>query len=1134
MGLEKVRLADRYDLSCTTALLNGTQALVRLVLMQRARDQQAGLDTAGYVTGYRGSPLGAVDFQMSAAGQELGQACIQLHPALNEDLAATALWGTQQAELRGEGRHDGVFGLWYGKGPGVDRSGDVLRHANCAGVSRFGGVVMALGDDHTGESSTTLHQSEGTLVDCYIPILSPAGVQEVIEFGLFGYALSRFSGNWVGIKCVKEVIEATSVVKCDVNEFNFISPDFDMPSGGLNIRLIDTPRDQERRVMGVRHRAVVKFAEANNINHRVHGLPGAAIGFVAAGKSWLDLLHAMQLLGIDEAVARRLGITTLKVGMTWPMEPHGLRNWANGLQLIVVIEEKRKLIESQVKDIIFNSRKDRRVYGHYGDNGEELFPSHFILDPVLIARRIGRILMREGRTSEGIQAAVERLERISAPKHPDSLISRRPYFCSGCPHNSSTHVPQGSRAYAGIGCHYLVQWMDRDTIGFTHMGGEGANWIGEAPFSRRHHIFQNVGDGTYNHSGIMAIRAAVAAQTTMTFKLLYNDAIAMTGGQLNDGGLTPAIVARELDAIGVRKIALVYDSKEHIDFTEFPDSIEKYERARLEQVQQQFREIEGVTAIIYVQTCAAEKRRRRRRGTFDDPDKRIFINPEICEGCGDCGKQSNCVSLVPLETELGRKRAIDQSSCNKDFSCLDGFCPSFVMLSGAQLRRSRPADLRIPELPPVSLPAIRNTHNIVITGVGGTGVITIGAILCMAGYLDGKGVGMIEMAGLAQKGGAVCIHCRIAQHPRDISAIRVAISEADCVIGGDLIVTAGTEILAMCESGRTGMVVNSHEIMTGDFARDAEFTIPGQQLRQRLFQELGDDRILMLDATRIARTILGDSIYANILLLGAAWQRGQLPLSLEALEQAIRLNGAAVDDNLMAFAIGRWWAADSTSLQDNLPQPIAPIQNITPYEYRRQHLIDHSGNALARRYQDLVEQFESSPLEEAVILNYHKLLAIKDEYEVARLHLQTEKLVRREFEGQFRMSFSLAPPILTTRSANGRPEKREFGMWILKVFSLLAKLKFLRNTRLDPFGYGKERQLQRKLVQIYERDMEMLLDNVGLQGTEAARELAELPLSVRGFGPVWEANFHRALARRDELLDHLSESRHDNLNQEAA
>ncbi len=1124
MNTGRVRLSDRFDLSCSTLLLNGTQALVRLMLLQSERDRRAGLNTAGYVTGYRGSPLGAVDMQMTRAQRELEAASVRFEAALNEDLAATALWGAQQSGLRGEGRYDGVFGLWYGKGPGVDRSGDVLRHANMAGVSRHGGVLMALGDDHTGESSTTLHQSEWTLVDSYIPILSPAGVQEILDFGVLGYALSRFSGNWVGLKCMKETVESTSVVDGRVDRMRLTSPQIDLPPGGINIRLIDSPRDQEARVINFRRSAAESFAHANQVDRRVYGKPGATIGFVAAGKNWLDLQHALDLLGIDSGEAERLGITAYKVGMTWPLDERSFRQWAAGLELIVVVEEKRKLIEAQIKEAIFDDRQGRRVYGRRTDRGGELFQTRYALDPVTIARKLGSILVEEGRGTDRIAAALERLDRTAARGNFQDISQRLPYFCSGCPHNSSTKVPDGSRAYAGIGCHYMVQWMDRDTVGFTQMGGEGANWIGEAPFSRRGHVFQNLGDGTYNHSGIMAVRAAVAANVNITFKLLFNDAVAMTGGQINDGGLTAAKVTRELEAIGVRRIAVVYDEKEDIDLAEFPSAAEKHEREALDEVQRRFRDISGVTAIVYVQTCAAEKRRRRKRGLFPDPDRHVFINTDVCEGCGDCGVQSNCVSIVPVATPLGRKRAIDHSSCNKDFSCLNGFCPSFVTLSGTKIRDSARAGFAVPELPEPEMRAIRRTFNMVIAGVGGTGVVTIGAIVAMAAHIDGKGAGMIEMAGLAQKGGAVHIHCRLADKPQDISAIRVADGEADCVIGGDLVVTASAGTLELMETGRTRAVVNSHEINTGDFTRDTEFRLPMQELRQRLEAVLGAGNSHIVNASTLARNLLGDSIYANMLLLGAAWQSGCVPLRKPALEQAIGLNGAAAEANLKAFEVGRWTVCDPEAAEAASASATesAPLSGLSAFENRKGHLRSHSGDALAARYENLVKRFPPGDLRDAAVRGYHKALAIKDEFEVARLLLTSADKAREEFEDGFRMSFHLAPPILPGKGTGGRPRKRAFGMWILSVFRILARMKGLRGTPFDPFGYSAERRGQREMIRIYESDMDMLLADPSRACQPAAKELARLPLAVRGFGPVWAANHKAAMQRRDELLRELA------------
>ncbi len=1124
MSQPKITLNDRFDLEKSPVLLNGTQALVRLLLMQKARDQKAGLNTAGLVTGYRGSPLGAVDQQMMRAQRYLSESDVTFQFGLNEDLAATALWGSQQAGLRGDGRYDGVFGLWYGKGPGVDRSGDVMRHANMAGTAQHGGVLMAMGDDHTGESSTVLHQSEWSLVDMYMPVVSPAGVQEILDYGIYGFALSRFAGVWVGLKTMKDTIEVTSVVDGRPDRMSLVRPEFDMPEGGLNIRLGDTPHLQETRIIDHKRFAAETFSHANKLDKRVWGKPGAKIGFVAAGKNWLDLTHALSLLNIDETEAERLGLTTYKIGQTFPLDMAGFHDWAEGLDLIVIVEEKRKLIEVQVKEAIFDDRRGRRVYGWYkGGAGtlhrEELFPTRGALDPIMIAEKLGGILIEEGRETDGVRAGLAKLTEARRADNAQEIATRLPYFCSGCPHNSSTKVPEGSRAYAGIGCHYMVQWMDRETTGFTQMGGEGANWIGEAPFSTTKHVFQNLGDGTYNHSGVQAIRAALSAGTNITFKILFNDAVAMTGGQENEGDLTAERIVAEVKAMGVEHVALVYDEKEDVNLKGLPSGVETFERTDLMKVQDRYREIEGVSVIVYVQTCAAEKRRRRKRGEFPDPDKRVFINTDICEGCGDCGVQSNCVSIVPKETELGRKRAIDQSSCNKDFSCLNGFCPSFVTLEGAKIRKEATKELDLPDLPMPDLPKINGTHNVVITGVGGTGVVTLGAILAQAAQIDGKGAGMMEMAGLAQKGGAVHIHCRLANAPEDISAIRVATGEAHALIGGDLVVSAGAKTLGLTRAGQTGAVVNNHETVTGDFTRDTEFRIPSDQLQLALQARL-KDAVTLFDATDLAKAVMGDSIYSNMMVFGAAWQRGVLPVSHAAIMGAIELNGTAVERNKRAFDVGRWAVLHPDAAQAMLAPSAAELPRTLDQmiDFRAKHLTVYQSARLAKRYRKLVDAIEDETVRQAVAKGYHKLLSYKDEYEVARLLLSSREKAAAEFDGDFKMTFHLAPPIFGGATSNGRPVKRAFGEWMLRPLRLLARMKALRGTPFDVFGYTTERRMERALIKQYEKDMKAVLPKTSQDTRDAIAALARLPLDIRGFGPVLLANEEKAAKRREELL----------------
>ncbi|MBY6138409.1 indolepyruvate ferredoxin oxidoreductase family protein [Leisingera daeponensis] len=1124
MSTPKISLNDKYDLTKSPVLLNGTQALVRLMLMQKHRDMAAGLNTAGLVTGYRGSPLGAVDLQMSRAEKQLKAADVTFQYGLNEDLAVTALWGAQQAEVRGEGKYDGVFGLWYGKGPGVDRSGDAIRHANMAGSSKYGGVLLAMGDDHTGESSTVLHQSEWSLLDCYLPIVSPAGVQEILDYGIYGYALSRFSGLWVGLKTMKDTIEVTSVVDARPERIQLVEPEFDMPADGLNIRLDDDRFRQENRIIDYKRFAAEAFSHANKMDKRMWGKPGARIGFVAAGKNWLDLVHALKLLNIDENMAERLGITTYKVGQTWPMDMKGFHDWAEELDLIVVVEEKRKLIEIQIKEAIFDDRQGRRVYGWYkggagGMHREELFPTKYALDPIMIAEKLGGILIEEGRETEAIRAGLEALAEARRADNAEEIATRLPYFCSGCPHNTSTRLPDGSRAYAGIGCHFMVQWMDRETTGFTHMGGEGVNWVGEAPFSKRKHVFQNLGDGTYNHSGVQAIRAALAEGTNITYKILYNDAVAMTGGQQAEGGLTAQQIAHELKAMGVKTMAVVYDDKEDVDASLFPSGMRMHERAEMMKIQREFEQVEGVSAIIYIQTCAAEKRRRRKKGQFPDPDQRVFINTDVCEGCGDCGVQSNCVSIVPKDTELGRKRAIDQSSCNKDFSCLNGFCPSFVTVEGAKIRKEATADIDLPQLPMPELPEIRGTHNVVITGVGGTGVVTIGAVLAQAAQIDGKGAGLMEMAGLAQKGGAVHIHCRIADKPEDISAIRVATGEAHALIGGDLVVSAGSKTLGLTTTGQTGAVVNSHEIITGEFTKNTEFKVPTDRLEVALQARLRD-RLDLFDASELARATMGDSIFSNMMVFGGAWQKGLVPVSREAIEQAIEMNGAAVERNKRAFDIGRWAVLHPEEaaklIQPNVVEKPKSLDE--KIAFRADHLVAYQGKGLAKRYTRMLEGISDPALKEAVAKGYHKLLAYKDEYEVARLLLESRAKAEAEFEGDLKLSYHLAPPMLSGTDPDGRPKKRKFGAGIERGFRLLARLKSLRGTPLDVFGYTEERRMERALIKQYEADMKEWLPQAAPENIEPLLALAELPLQIRGFGPVKLANERKAAKRREELL----------------
>lgn len=1118
--MRDVGLADRFDLTKSPVLLSGTQALVRLLLEQQARDQAMGLQTAGLVTGYRGSPLGALDFQLTRAQPELDAARILFQPALNEEIAVTALWGTQMAGLHGEGKHDGVFGLWYGKGPGVDRSGDAFRHANMAGTDPKGGILVAMGDDHTGESSTTLHQSEPALIDALIPILVPSSVQEILDYGILGYAMSRLTGNWVGIKCVKDTVESTSTAVCTLERLQPVLPEVEMPEGGLNIRIWDTPVEREARLIDYRREAARVFATANGLNRRIHGAPGARIGLVAAGKSWLDLLEALTILGLETTDCERLGIATCKVGMTWPLEIESMRKFLAGMEQVIVVEEKRKIIETQMKEAFFNMPRRPVIIGHRDEGGQVLLTEKYELNPMLVARAIGGILHERGIPVPGLERVTRTLE-ITESATPPNLLDRVPYFCAGCPHNTSTRIPEGSRAYAGIGCHYMVQWMDRDTLGFTHMGGEGANWIGEAPFSTREHVYQNIGDGTYNHSGLMTIRAAVAAGATITFKILYNDAVAMTGGQTNDGSLTPQRLVRELHAIGVEHIACVHDGRESEFVRNMPRFVSVHERADLDYVQRTLETRKGVSALVYCQTCAAEKRRRRKRGAFAEAPERVFINPDICEGCGDCSRQSNCLAITPVMTELGIKRAIDQSSCNIDLRCLDGFCPSFVTLEGAALHRSGISRQEITELPEPCIRPLDRNCGIVIAGIGGTGVITIGAVLSMAAHLDGLGCGMIEMAGLAQKGGAVVVHCRIAHHQDHIAAIRITDGNAHCLIAADQVLAARAEILALVQAGQTGAIVNTAPIVTHEFTLDPDSAFPAEELLDRLTATLGTKGASYFDANEAARAALGDTIYSNMILFGAAWQHGDIPVSLNAITRAIELNGTKAAENTHAFTVGRMIAAGQGDhlIKANSSATKDPVER---QQYRASHLERYQGRDLAARYTAWVGKFAGTRFHEDVLVSYHRVLAIKDEYEVARLHLDTAVQVRETFAPGFRMAYHLAPPLLGFLRRNGRPAKLRFGAWIHPLFVLLARCRVLRGTPFDPFRYSSERRAQYALRQTYREDMEFLLAHPpGDAAMPTAIELARLPQSIRGFGPIWMTSYHAAMQRRHELLQTL-------------
>jgi indolepyruvate ferredoxin oxidoreductase len=1140
-ALSSATLEDKYDLLKERVLMTGTQAVVRLLLMQKEADRRAGLNTAGYVTGYRGSPLGGVDAQMHRAKSYFDKAGILFMPGLNEDLAATAIWGAQQAEMRGEGKHDGVFSLWYGKGPGVDRSGDVLRHVNLAGSSRHGGVLALMGDDHLAESSTTAHQSEYHFVDVMMPILSPAGVQEILDYGLYGFALSRYAGVWVGLKCVKDTIESTASVDGSPGRVRIVEPDdFAMPPGRLNIRPSDPVLAQEARLQESKLAATLAFIRANRLNKIItSGGPNAKIGVITVGKSYLDVRQAMDDLGLDEARANELGVRLYKVACPWPLEPQGLADFARGLELIIVVEEKRSLIETQLREQLYGSPNQPLCIGKKDENGQWLFPVKGALDANDVAIALGRRLLAYRRSSE-LEERVARLERLQLNRSQMTEVTVRvPHFCAGCPHSTSTHVPQGARAYTGIGCHYMAQWMGRSTEGYTHMGGEGANWIGEAPFSTRKHVFQNLGDGTYNHSGSLAIRFAVATNTNITFKILFNGVVAMTGGQQHEGDLTVMAIAHQVAAEGVKKIALVTDEPgKYPAGAPWPPGLQIHHRNILNEVQRELAETPGVTVLIYDQTCAAEKRRLRKRGRLPDPDARIIINELVCEGCGDCGTASNCVAVQPLETEFGRKRRIDQSACNKDYSCLEGFCPSFVTVHGARMKKAPLPSAKDaedqPDLPAPRLPEFGSTpYGVLIAGLGGTGVVTISALLGVAAHLEGKGVGVIDMAGLAQKGGAVYCHVKIAPSPEQVHAIRIAAGEADLLLGCDLVVSGAKMALSVIDPAQTAVVVNSAEVFPGDIERNPDFVLPAEEVKESI-RRVSGTRIDFLDVTALALSLLGDSIAANIFMLGYAWQKGYLPLGDASILRAIELNGESVPMNRQAFMWGRRAAHDLSSVEAVARSlgPRSETRRISKtvdeiIERRAAFLVDYQNEAYSRRYRARVEQFAalekahvagSRELTEAVARYLFKVMAAKDFYEVGRLFTDGsfERQLRAAFEGDLKLEFHVAPPVpsLQPKTDFGGSRKMTFGPWAFWVLRLLAKMRRLRGTWLDVLRFDHDRVVEQRILTNYEALLDEIIEKLTPENHATAVALARIPEKIRGFGHIKAR--HIALAQAEE------------------
>ena len=1155
----KVSLDDKYSLDSGRVYITGTQALVKLPIIQRQRDKKNNLNTAAFISGYRGSPLGMYDKALWDAKKFLKNNDINFESGLNEDLAATAVWGSQQAGLISKSTKDGIFGIWYGKGPGVDRSGDAFKHANSSGTSPNGGVLALLGDDHTAKSSTLAHQSEYAMVDAQIPVLNPSNVQEILDYGLIGIALSRYAGVWTSMKCVTATMDSSASVNVDLDRIKIHIPDFEMPADGVHIRWPDDVLTQESRLSNIKLPAVKAFVKANNINHGVWSKGNKNIGIISTGKAYAEVRQALSDLNIDETYAEKLGLHLFKVGMPWPLEESKIIEFCSNMEEIIVFEEKRPLIEDQVKEIMFNqANRPQRIIGKRDEDNKDLMASTGELTPDFVSEVIAERITKTNKDEHILNKL-----RIIKQNEPDTAViegiaNRTPYFCSGCPHNSSTKVPEGSKAMAGIGCHFMAAWMDRDTDLFTHMGAEGANWIGMSQFVEDDHIFQNIGDGTYTHSGILAIRAAVAAKVNITYKILFNDATAMTGGQPAEGVPTPAKISHQLFGEGIKRIAVVSDEPEKYGInTNFAEGTTINHRSEIDQVQKDLRTWPGVTVMIYDQTCATEKRRRRKRGLMEDPDKRSFINDLVCEGCGDCSKTSNCVSIEPLETKLGRKRKVNQSTCNKDFSCVDGFCPSFVTVQGATIKKRKvtPAsDLPkniFDKLPKPKEINLEKPFDIVVTGIGGTGVVTIGALIGMASHIENKGVSVLDQVGIAQKGGAVLSHIRVAASPKSIHSVKVGKTSADLILGCDMVVVTSSPVRELMNINTTQSIINDHETPVAGFVLDPDHSFGGKRIRQII--EKSSKETNFINAIKISTAMFGDSIASNMFITGYALQKGFIPVKPESMEEAIKLNNMAVDMNLSAFRWGRMAAYDQKYVEKEAA-PFMPNTEINNDEYLLEDIIkdralflsNYQNKKYADTYVNLVNKTiatekklnnNKDDLAKAVAKYLSKLMAYKDEYEVARLYTNGEfkEKLNNAFEGKLKLKFHVAPPLFAPKDPNtGKLKKITIGSWILPVFKVLSKLKFLRGTILDPVGKTKERKMERFLISQYKEDINKILQEVNSKNISLAVQIASIPEMIRGYGHVKEEHMKKASIKRSQLLDSWDSKDYESITSVAA
>ncbi|MCW9045403.1 MAG: indolepyruvate ferredoxin oxidoreductase family protein [Alphaproteobacteria bacterium] len=1146
-GILEVNLAttldDKYTIGDGRLYMTGVQALTRLPLIQAQRDKEAGLNTAGFVSGYRGSPLAGYDQALWLAKDHLLKHGVKFQPAVNEELAATAVIGTQQVNNYPSAKVDGVFAIWYGKGPGLDRASDAMKHANLLGSSKNGGVLVVVGDDHGAVSSATAHQCEYLMSSWMMPVLHPASVQEYLDYGILGLAMSRFSGCYVGFKAVSEVVETSATVDASIHNLHIITPEFDTPATGLHARWPDPQLMQEERMINHKIRAVKAFARANGIDRAIWENPKAKIGIVSTGKAYTDLAQALDDMGIGETEAAGLGLKLYKVGMPWPLEEQGIMEFARGLDTVLVIEEKRPIIEEQLKAILYALPDAERpnILGKQDSKGEKLLPSNGELNPGQIVGVLANALPSLASTDMA-KNHITFLDEKRKALATQPLAIRPPYFCSGCPHSTSTKVPEGSRALAGTGCHLMAAFTNPQTSSLIQMGGEGINWLGQEPYVEEGHIFQNLGDGTYVHSGSLAIRQAVAANSNITYKILYNDAVAMTGGQPFEGGPSAANIAHQIFHEGVGRIAVVYDDVEGTpDRGSFPPIATFHHRKELDQLQKQMRTYKGVSIIIYIQTCAAEKRRRRRRGDHPDPIKRVYINKRVCEGCGDCSIQSNCISVMPVETQWGRKRHIDQSSCNKDFSCVNGFCPAFVTLEGAEVKSKSGTSIEPPKnIPAPKVPSLDKPYGILIGGIGGTGVVTIGQLLGMAALIEGKGASVLDFTGLAQKGGGVLTHLRLAKTPEAIRSARLPIGGADLLLAGDMVVVSNNEAISTLREGHTKAVVNSMLLPTAVTVLQPDFSVDDKPLRNVIEKSVGTNNATFLNATKIAESLTGNAITANVFLLGYAYQLGAIPLGLESILRAIELNKVSVEANKQCFTWGRYAAHDPEGLKEivgRLDVDRVPEESFEQlFERLSNDLVRYQDQAYAERFKAFVNKVKAfgggEALDEAVARSLYRLMAHKDEYEVAQLHMDSGFMeeLKENFSGDFKVNFHMAPDLSFNRDPKtGNLKKRAYGPWMGNILKIITKLKGLRGGFFDPFSRFEERKMARRLIAEYEKNIEELLAGLTKDNLNLAIEIAQIPMEIRGYGHIKAATINAAEKKQVELLSQFRSNKQEAL-----